>query len=804
MKPYLTIIKDSFRAAIVSRVMGMTLVAIGTILLALAPFTYEEVRTWELREHDIVDFPRIVAVLGVASSAEEASPVKTIWEKLDATSKSTVRDFTTDGAYLGQGFALRGDLVTALNGMIEEGVFSASPAFDEVELDKEGEELLAISASDRTEVEQRRLNRLLLEAALPGMIDRSRPTSIQVKYVVWDVGPAAPIAEYDFKQTLELVITGFVDWFGGGLAVLIAILVTAPNIPRLLRTGSIELLLSKPVTRAWLLLTEFVASCVFVLILVSFLMVGLWLILWTRFGMFEPKLLLLILVFVFLYAVYYSVTMLAGLAWRNTVISIAVTIMFWLACNGIGLTKTIMDEMVLAPQRINVLTQVDDELFAVDQAGLIHRWSAGEGDWVEISTPNSEASFGAVAMGASNMLGPVYAPERQQLLAIPNEFGGFSPFGMTTPILIIDRTSGWTAAQGPDTPAGTFGLFVDAKGNVVLAAETGLFRFHDPTVEEAPQPTPDPIVDETPPTEEIAPPPTDATDAEEPALPDDGEPLPEDGESTAEDSAKPPARTRHFEPAGIDAVVHLAAPNAAAMDRATGDVVVLGRGVLYLFRRDAAGNYAVVKKRDLDNPQAMGVLAFSGAYIIFANHDGTMLTIKAEDLTTHDEQTVFEMDFPVSATAADDGGRFAVIYRSHTLVLVEPESKKVTTDGVRGQGDISAATFVGDKLMVVDKSRRVTTYDAASLTRSSVLTPPMSMTERVHRWLIVPAYWVLPKQNELEKTITHIMLSDDDEDAPKAEDVEQAESPWWPVFSSMLFVAVILAWSCVKFGRADL
>ena len=48
MRPYLTVIKDSFRAALKSKVLTIVLLLILIILFALAPFHMRESQDWKL------------------------------------------------------------------------------------------------------------------------------------------------------------------------------------------------------------------------------------------------------------------------------------------------------------------------------------------------------------------------------------------------------------------------------------------------------------------------------------------------------------------------------------------------------------------------------------------------------------------------------------------------------------------------------------------------------------------------------------------------------------------------------------
>ena len=53
MRPYIAIIKDSFRAAMASRVLYVLLVLITLLLLAISPFHVRETLDWELSEANV-------------------------------------------------------------------------------------------------------------------------------------------------------------------------------------------------------------------------------------------------------------------------------------------------------------------------------------------------------------------------------------------------------------------------------------------------------------------------------------------------------------------------------------------------------------------------------------------------------------------------------------------------------------------------------------------------------------------------------------------------------------------------------
>src|SRR5205823_3711262 len=88
MRPYLAIIKDSFREALASRVLWVLSGLIALLLVALAPLGYGLNLTGELTWGDVADGPELVGRLRRAFAAEQPSPGHRIWSLLDDDTKA--------------------------------------------------------------------------------------------------------------------------------------------------------------------------------------------------------------------------------------------------------------------------------------------------------------------------------------------------------------------------------------------------------------------------------------------------------------------------------------------------------------------------------------------------------------------------------------------------------------------------------------------------------------------------------------------------------------------------------------------
>jgi ABC-type transport system involved in multi-copper enzyme maturation permease subunit len=111
--------------------------------------------------------------------------------------------------------------------------------------------------------------------------------------------------------------------FIGGL--FISIFATANFIPTMLEKGSIDLLLSKPVSRSQVIWGKFVGGTLMVLINIAYFIIGFWALIGIKFGVWDASFLLSILLITFTFMVLYSLVILIGILTRSSALSIMVS-----------------------------------------------------------------------------------------------------------------------------------------------------------------------------------------------------------------------------------------------------------------------------------------------------------------------------------------------------------------------------------------------------------------------------------------------------------------------------------------------
>jgi len=143
------------------------------------------------------------------------------------------------------------------------------------------------------------------------------------------------------------------------LAAILALISTASIVPELIANGSIDMMLSKPITRTRLFLTRWVTGLFFagiqalVFVTASFLLIGL------RGGAWEPSLFVAVPTVIVFFSYLYCFCAFMGVLTRSTVASLLLTLLFWLALFGVQKAEQFINSARIATTL---------EVAAIDQA----------------------------------------------------------------------------------------------------------------------------------------------------------------------------------------------------------------------------------------------------------------------------------------------------------------------------------------------------------------------------------------------------------------------------------------------------
>jgi DNA-binding beta-propeller fold protein YncE len=348
---------------------------------------------------------------------------------------------------------------------------------------------------------------------------------------------------------------------------------------------------------------------------------------------------------------------------------------------------------------------------------------------------------------------PVYDSGGDRLLAVETPFAprGFGRFEQVPTLWTAKRADGWNRRKGPAAPAGTTELFIDGQGAIVAVGDQGVFRL-----------------------------------------------------SHAETSGDKPSES--FIPAGPNPPMRLQAPLAFALNVATGEIAVRSQNTVTVLERNSEGMYTKKRESEIAGGES-AVLAFSGSTLLAGLSDGRVLILDATTLEVKQELSPAGETPPRFAFAAPNGRWFMVLFHNRELWLFDTRAGKPANVSFRGQGDISAAAFSGnDRILVTDRSNRVTSYQLDPFQTEDRRAPALTPIERVYHYAIVPIYTVFPKPGELDNIVSYLLTDQETVAGPNSEDLSQRRikiDVYGPVWSSLAFLTVVLTFTCLYVRRTD-
>lgn len=765
MRPYLAIIKDSFREALASRVLWMLLIAITIFLLVLAPVGMKQMLSTNFTFVDLRDPAAFVDLLKGATEKPEQTPAKRVWERFD---KGVRADLERARASLEKSedpnvfFRMSGLLTRELNKLLPQEDLYSADVWKGVRLNEEARGYLDKDFEKLANDERLRRNRVLLETAFPDQFVPQPQKSLAGTYLFLET-PAVPIQQSSVRALIEeVLLSNFLSWIVATVGVLVAIVVTASIIPQMFDPGSLHLLLSKPVNRSFLFLAKFFGGCAFTLVNVGYLLAGLWLILGLRFGIWNVGLFYCIPIFLFIFSIYYAVSALASVIWRNAIVSVMITVVFWGLCFLVGLIKVnVLDGLWIKPARIVKLIPAEESLLALSEGGEVSQWNEEERQWQEVFLgPNRGAE-------APMYVGPLFDAKHQQLVGVNSM--GQGKFQIPVQLAIGKRNEGWRRVPGVRLPGGvTVEMFLEPEQNrkaaekdqpgVLVVSTNGLFRFTDV-----------------------------------PARKIVGIEIPF-------------GSGPQFVPVAADADLYFNNPLSAAMSEENGRVAVYSRGEIQLFAPNAEGKYVQKQESKLDVAEDQGaVLAFAGSSLLVAHEGGKVLLLDGESLSIEAEFKGERRTPPRFVAAAPYGKRFAIVYQNGNLWMLDVEAKSLRRARVSGQGNIYAAVFKGsNRLLVADRSTRVSEYTADTYKLQDRITPKLSTVEQAYWYGVNPLYFVFPRPGEFGYTMQYALTGK--EASTFTINMQMARdslNPWRPVWNGLIFMFVMLGLACVYIERQE-
>lgn len=808
MKPYLAILIDSFWEAIGNRILWALLLGWSLILMGLAPFGYVSERSFKLSSVDIDNRSQLVSNLAKGATGEGNRSVQAIAGRMDADFLAQLKQTVESDDGQGRRAINSSQLAEKLNQVLGDASLYSPTDFPTAARRPRLQPLIeAAQSSTISQEELEELNRELLQLAFPLELNSPQGEQLWIGYAGFKLGDPLPVSRRQIKQFVEPILLSTIIKLGLGiLAVFVAIVVTSPIIPDTFRSGSLHLLLSKPISRVWLYLAKFFGGCIFVLVNITFVLIGLYFIAGLRFEIWNTGLLACIPILMFVFIIFYSVSGLAGLVWGNAIVSVVACLIFWLVCFSLGfMHDALLPQVEVLPQ-VSRIRSIDGRLMTVNERGELGVWNSQFSIW--------QPALDLDVRGQARTFGPIYNAERKLIITksffrVP--FGGLQARSRKVSILRLDKpptaedetslaapakeigssppataelessskdkadtqpksisdarqTPVWFADTGPELPAQLFDV-VELGDTVVAVCRGGLFRLD---------------LDKL-----------DVSQAGQKGL--FGIQLPWMTQNAFENIAP----KDYF----------LSANSHAAPTQAGDGLIVFSSGSLdHLVYESDTLRVAHSAKLDGDGTEAT-LVEMNAEYCVVAR-DGLPLKIldaqlkPLTELNLPDEQKVRQMAWIPGTSELSilthTGNGYRLACRTAKLTELVPQ--------LRGQ--LTCLDWEGSgQLWLGVKPNSVYRFDVESNSVKEQFIPQATILERIFRWGLKPAYIMNPKPAALDTAMSYVLTGNETQALGLiTNDLAAAQIEidlWTPLVSNFIFVAAVLGFSSWYVSRKE-
>jgi ABC-type transport system involved in multi-copper enzyme maturation permease subunit len=644
-----------------------------------------------------------------------------------------------------------------------------------------------------------------------------------------------PLSGIGLSETIRLWLPFVLDKLFLTIGVLLAILVTSTAVPQMLEEGSLYLLLSKPQTRLFLLLTKYVGSGLMIFIISALFLTGVWLILGARFNVWMVEVLWCIPLAVVIYLVYYSVTVGVGLIFRNVVLSIIATILFAGTCYLLSFSRYSYSGLV-AFQRTSELQMVGDTL--VRRSAHNHaefydsttgRWELGLYGLGNDMPPEMFATMSAF-MPSVHSASPAYLPDKQLYVG---ELQFFPPRPDLAKRLAVARKGQPGELAKPhilgEIPFGSLGFWADSDqrlhvvtsyGTVLRLSDAGQQIVADAAQGKFPARVAATSEDGAGTTSS-----SQATVTAAPATtkdPNANADQDDDGITSEEDDEQPESGAANSENGVLEwlPVGNIAYDTARSLDRIVftpdhGTCYSLGRTTISRGKRSADGNYQIDLTVALPwewtamNRVPLGLVQ---GKLLVPLRGRSLVVFDADSLEPVADLQMPRSGIPLSLSCNEELGLAIVTYANgETWQFDASDNSFQRRRFVRG----SATSTVFDSSNRLVIANGIDDLATVQLPDGSLIeTPPVqkNLIRNIYDWCLEPIYSIFPKPNECYVLIQHL-ANDGSVDSNRAEDTPveididtfsaQTDNPWSPILTSGVFAIVLMLFNCWYFWRQE-
>jgi ABC-type transport system involved in multi-copper enzyme maturation permease subunit len=187
----------------------------------------------------------------------------------------------------------------------------------------------------------------------------TEPTEVTRRAWLFELGlffGAVPL-EGGIKLPLGIwlfTISNIVLFIGSWVTILTSIIITAFFIPNMLRKGTVDLMIVKPIQRWSILLYKYLGGLTFIFLNTTVAIVGIWLALGLRSGVWANSFLFMIFIITFFFAILYVVSTLFAVLTRSPIVAILMTCAAWFLFFIVGTLNQVFENQRLHENDHNV------------------------------------------------------------------------------------------------------------------------------------------------------------------------------------------------------------------------------------------------------------------------------------------------------------------------------------------------------------------------------------------------------------------------------------------------------------------
>ncbi|HMP80498.1 MAG TPA: ABC transporter permease, partial [Pirellulaceae bacterium] len=680
-------------------------------------------------------------------------------------------------------------LVEALNDVLGQRDFFDADAWIGQFIEDESREWIEQGTDRLSEEQVRRLNRLLLSRALRPDLNPAEQSKIETRYGPWRIDfLTATTTQQQLARELSGWVSYIFDKFVLSIGLVIAILVTSNMVPEMFEPGSLNLLLSKPISRTWLLISKFVGGCAFVALLASYLFTGLWLWLGWEMGVWDRSILLSIPLYVLVFAMYFAVSVLVGVMWRSAVLSVIMTALFWAFCFVIGLVYSLFYNRTIQERIVTIVPGPTLEIpLVADALQRVWKWEPRASQWQVMTRladrPEEEAGFMVslffVTLPVMPGAGPVFDTTTHTYLRAAMNFSDRERI-MEYPLEVAPADNLEFVKTGR-LPANVVAL-VPARDALLVLTEQGRMHRLD-------------LVQWLPAWEEAKP--------DEPA---------ESIWSNWSDALRnrEGGLSDFIRPLGPDQPQPISDGRQVAWIDQTQELAIADRGTVYIYRLDGDGMKLVREQQFETGGRSASLttwIAVGGPRGLLTLGNGKLIVFDWASLKPLAEFLPESRSAPTQVAASPNGTRFAVNFRNGTTWLIdasgEPWCRRLHRPQSHSHHGVSFAD--NDRLWVSYDFDRLALISLPSGTIERDVRPQGDILKSLMRWFVRPVYRVCPKPGEFYKLVNYLSSTSDTRYNPDVDlnEVLEFEDPWSPLTTGLVFMAFCLALACWIFQRTD-